>query len=404
METENPKDSDLELNNLDSFRNGLEEKVVNSGHETAYNRTLSCLNTDILKIHWPKLTTAEVSHLDNCGFCQRLVKSWPRTLPFLYLGPSKTFFHVAKKEDAKLGQFLDEWLKESTSKCIYTGGFFTDISPKKLEHAYKCIKCRKLIVKICSHGSILGGNSLALCNFRELNLTKKELSEVKKEVCLKVKYGSSQWIKDLRQCRINCLNPVEIGKDQIIILPRKTELTEHHKNCPHCQLVLRYHSLQSHSTTTPECLHAKGWRTFPIFYPEDQEPVKKHIASCMGCRQLVLNAIRINFVRDKEIFNKFLKYSEFLFTMQEIKRRTQRFIGNWISSYRLRFNPDSFFSKEHPWSTWNNEDRMLKLLGPRDLLSEEEQLYLAVLKIGRDYNILDLDIVKAIEKIYFRKT
>jgi len=82
----------------------------------------------------------------------------------------------------------------------------------------------------------------------------------------------------------------------------------------------------------------------------------------------------------------------------------QRYVGDWISNYRFRFGPDGPFSKRHPWSVWNNEDRMLKLLGPTDLLSEEELFYLAVLKIGKDYQILDLDLVKAIEKIYFRKT
>ena len=189
------------------------------------------------------------------------------------------------------------------------------------------------------------------------------------------------------------------------MLPRKTELTEHHKNCPHCLLILQYHFLQSSSPfLTEDCLDAKGWRTFPVFYPDDQKQIKKHVANCTRCRQLVSNRVRTNFIQDKDLFNKFAGKSKLTLKVQRVKRNIQSYVGNWVSGFRFESVPYGPFSNKHPWSVWNNEDRMLKLLGPKDLLSEEEQFYLAALRIGKDYNILDLDIVKTIEKIYFRKT
>ena len=344
------ENSVVDLDSLGLLRKDLEERVINSDYKTTHYRTSSCLNTDILKLRWPKLQPEELGHLNGCEYCQRLVKNWPRTLPVLYLGPSKIFFCVAKKEDPELaGDFLS---------------FFT---------------------------------------FPEFNYLKKELSEVKEKACLGEGHGSSQWTNNLRQCHKNCFNPIEVGKDQVVFLPRKTELTEHHRNCPHCQLVLQYHFLQSNRDfLTPDCLDAKGWRNFPIFYPEDQKYIKKHITNCDKCRQLVSDRVYINFVQDKELFSKFAKQSESFLSLKEMKRQVQRYVGDWIFSYKFHFGPDGPFSQRHPWSIWNNEDRMLKLLWPTDLLSEEELFYLDVLQIGKDHDTLDLDIIKAIEKIFFR--
>lgn len=322
FDMETLKDSGVNPDSPDNLlRTDLEEKIVNSGYKNFCQRTSQCLNFDLVKLCWPKLSAAEIVHLDACEFCQRLVKSWPRILPILYLEPSE-----------------------------------------------------------------------------------EETSEIKERTCLGEKHGSSQWTNNLKQHHRHCFNPIEIGKNQVVLLPRKTELTAHHKNCPHCQLVLQLHFLQHNSRfMTPMCLDAKGWRTFPIFSPNDQKQIKKHIVSCPQCRKLVQSAIRINFARDSELFNKFTAYSKLLLEAQRAKRLMQRYAGNWIYSYRFIFGKDGLFTQRHPWSIWNNEDRMLKLLGPKDLLSEEEQLYLAFLKTGRDYSVLDLDIAKAIEKIFFRK-
>ena len=397
------ENSVVDLDSLGLLRKDLEERVINSDYKTTHYRTSSCLNTDILKLRWPKLQPEEIRHLNGCEYCQRLVKNWPRTLPVLYLGPSEIFFCIAKKEDAGLEEFLDKWLKTSTKKCIYNGGFFLNIPSESLEHADKCQHCQELIQKICLHESTLAGDFLSFFTFPEFNYLKKELSEVKEKACLGEGHGSSQWTNNLRQCHKNCFNPIEVGKDQVVFLPRKKELTEHHRNCPHCQLILQYHFLQSNRDfLTPDCLDAKGWRNFPIFYPEDQKYIKKHITNCDKCRQLVSDRVYINFVQDKELFSKFAKQSESFLSLKEMKRQVQRYVGDWIFSYKFHFGPDGPFSQRHPWSIWNNEDRMLKLLWPTDLLSEEELFYLDVLQIGKDHDTLDLDIIKAIEKIFFR--
>lgn len=322
---------------------------------------------------WPNLSQDQYEHLNYCDGCQKLVAD---SFPIFYLGPVHDIIYREKSKDKASAFILEELESRFKSGCfdIFAGSLFlSSITRKNLNHIQSCQTCRKLIDYLSRSGGSFAKSFGGLHqNFLTLVEMNWEISELT-DIC-----RGGPWNKETPECRNcwdYCLNPIDIGRDRVILAPQKNEQPEHIKNCNHCQLILRYHQLQGQSMSfRHDCFDAKAWKLFPVYSENDQRDLEKHVFGCYFCSPRIVSALRINFQRDKLAFQEMASRSVISRNLETFARNTRRPIGDFISSCRFHFGGDGPFATRHPWSIWGPTDRMAKLVKGKGL-SDKETLY-----------------------------
>lgn len=338
-----------------------------------YKRCKIHLTIEELAKMWPNLPDNRHEHLNYCSDCQQLVDD---LFPVLYTGPVSSIVYKEKSSN-KTSDFILEELKGRFSfKCrrIWDGNLFLEsLTNRDLNHIQGCKHCRKFVDYISRSGGVFatdfGSLHQNLVKLVEMNWELAELRNVCRQGGL---YIEDPYVKN---CWDNCLNPVDIGRDRVILIPRHPDQTEHHKNCVHCQLVLQYHQFWRRSMSfRGECFDTKTWSLFPVYSQENQADLEEHIFGCHFCSPTIVNRLKINFQRDQQSFQKLLAKLASTRDIQSFIRGTRRPIGDFISSWRFHFGGDGPFATKHPWSVWGLEDRIAKLVRA-DGLSDKEILY-----------------------------
>ncbi len=322
---------------------------------------------------WPNLSESQQEHLNYCNSCQKLVED---SFPVLYVGPVHDIVYKEKSSNKASEYILEELESRFKSGCfdIFAGSLFlSSLTRKNISHAQGCKTCRRLIDYLSRSGGAFaksfGGLHQSFLTLVDMNLEISELTDVCR--------GGTGNIEtpERKNCWDNCLNPVGVGRDRIILIPRKPEQTEHVKNCRHCQLILRYHRLQGQSMSfRHDCFDTKTWRLFPVYSRDDQGDLEKHAFGCYFCSPHIVNGLLINFQRDQRVFRDLVSKSASVRNIRTFIRNIRRPVGDFISSWRFHFGGDGLFATRHPWSVWGLEDRMAKLVKDEGL-SDKEALY-----------------------------
>lgn len=322
---------------------------------------------------WPNLSEGQQEHLNYCNNCQKLVED---DFPVLYVGPIHDIIYKEKSSNKASEYILEELESRFKSGCfdIFAGSLFlSSLTRKNISHVQGCKTCRRLIDYLSRSGGAFakgfGGLYQSFLTLVDMNLEISELTDT-----CRGGQGNRE-TPERKNCWENCLNPIDVGRDRIILIPRKSEQTEHVKNCNHCQLILRYHRLRGESMSfRGECYDTKTWRLFPVFSKDDQIDLEKHSFGCRSCSQHIVNGLRINFQRDQLTFQKLVSKSASVRNIKTLIRDTRRPVGDFISSWRFHFGGDGPCATRHPWSVWGLEDRMAKLVKGEGL-SDKEALY-----------------------------
>jgi len=326
---------------------------------------------------WPNLSEDQQEHLNYCNSCQKLVEDG---FPVLYVGPVHDIIYKEKSSNKASEYILEELESRFKSGCfdIFAGSLFlSSLTRKNINHVQGCKTCRRLINYLSRSG---GGFAKGFGGLHQSFLALVDMNLEIWESMIACRGGSGNIeTPERKNCWDNCLNPIDVGRDRIILIPRKPEQTEHVKNCNHCQLILRYHRLQGQSMSfRGECYDTKTWKLFPVFGQDDQKDLEKHAFGCCHCSPHIVSGLRINFQRDQLAFRELVSKSASVRNIKTFIRDTRRPVGDFISSWRFHFGGDGPFATRHPWSVWGLEDRMAKLV-KGDKLTDKEALYREVL-------------------------
>lgn len=286
---------------------------------------------------------------------------------------------VARRLDITLEEIVlraitgdKECLPKKTNECFQLfdlDKIWPNISESQLSHLQKCGFCQKLI-KICYPilylGSVNKAKGLFAPKEERVNIIDRQ-----REIITVKKYFVSK-------CPF-CADPVVVGEDLIILLPLWESQSNHISSCAYCQLLRQHAEAETFDQFKGHyggCLDIKSWQVYPLYSNNDQKIIFDHIQDCKeSCGFLALLRLEINHLVDVEFYKRFSDYSQpALRTKVWLKELVKRPIGDWISSWRFHFNPMGPFASRHEWAIWNDEDRILKMLGSNNL-SEAEKIY-----------------------------
>lgn len=171
-------------------------------------------------------------------------------------------------------------------------------------------------------------------------------------------------------------SPCQQGGQRFFTIPLRNELS-HVQQCLFCQLIIHYQIIGRGLS----CLNMYAWQVYPIFGPKSQHHITENMikrCNCVveKCNSWAVSRFCFNALRDRPKFLRLKEKPKSQLKLQITLHRMKKFTGNVISAHRAASSP---FPIHHPWSVWNTNDSLLRLL-TADNLSHEERLYKELLE------------------------